>query len=308
MASKPGPVSHDPFSPLLPAQTPGTLGVRDRADPNANAQPGNTPGSTGINDAAAHGATGRSALPVRMLSSAILAAASDAGPLKTGLFVYHTGTDTIPESKNICSEPIKGPYRKAVYVENVKALAAAVGSAEYKVSALGILVHGDAGGRLWIGNDELNPATIEDYKGAFETLSKNLAKDATVFAYGCVSGLGKDGSVLLKELSRLLPGRKIVGFNVVNSVKPTSMRKEGEGFLGMGGHPCYDPEVWATSVRSALVVNAPGGSAYVNAATVDAPQAKVAQDGKITKWPSDESPKKDDANKQDVLKNWKRKQ
>jgi hypothetical protein len=308
MASKPGPISHDPFSALLPAQTPGTLGVRDRADPNANAQPGNTPGSTGINDGAAHGATGRSALPVRMLSSMILAASPDAGLLKTGLFAYHIGTGTIAESKNICAEPIKGPYRKAVYVENVKALATAVGDAENKVTVLGILVHGDAGGRLWIGNDELNPATIEDYKSDFDALSKNLAKDATVFAYGCVSGLGKDGSVLLKELSRLLPGRKIVGFNVVNSVKPTSMRKEGEGYFGLGGHSCYDPEVWTTSVRSALVINAPGASAYVNAATEDAPQAKVAQDGKIVKWPSDESPKNDDAEKQDVLKKWKRKQ
>jgi hypothetical protein len=187
-------------------------------------------------------------------------------------------------------------------------LAAVVGAAEYKVTALGILVHGDVGGRLWIGDDELNPAAIEDYKNDFETLNKNLAKDATVFAYGCVSGLGKDGSVLLKEFSRLLPGRKIVGFNVVNSVRPTSMRKEGEGFLGLGGHPCYDPEVWTTSVRSALVANAPGESPYVNLATEDAPQAKVAQDGKIIKWPSDENPKKDDGEKKDVLKNWKRKQ
>jgi hypothetical protein len=62
------------------------------------------------------------------------------------------------------------------------------------------------------------------------------------------------------------------------------------------------------AVRSTLIVNAPGESPYVNLATEDAPQAKVAQDGKIVKWPSDENPKKDDGEKKDVLKNWKRKQ
>jgi hypothetical protein len=114
MARKPGPESHDPFSPLLPAQTPGTLGVRDRADPNVNAHPGDTPGSTGINDGAAHAASGRAGLPARMLSSMILAATPDAGMVKTGLFTYHVASEGIPEAKNICSEPETGPWRKAV--------------------------------------------------------------------------------------------------------------------------------------------------------------------------------------------------
>jgi hypothetical protein len=236
-----------------------------------------------------------------MLRSTILAAAPDAGMGKTGLFTYNVGTES--QSDNICSEPKNGPWSKAVYVKNVKALVQIVGSAGFKVTQLGILVHGDVGGRLWVGDDELNPVTIENYKTDFEKLANNLTGDATVLVYGCVSGLGKDGSVLLKEFSQMLPGRKIVGFNVVNAVKPTSLRRQG-GFLPGTGSPCYDTEVWETDSRSGLTANL-GQKVYVNAATEDSPHAKVAQAGKIIRWPSDESPKKDDATLKDVLKNWK---
>jgi hypothetical protein len=324
MSRRPGPENHAPFSPFLPASTPGPLGVRDRADPNVNAHPGDTPGPLGKNDGAAELAkrkpvrnqsanvtntsgavTGGAGLPARMLSSMILGASPDAGAVKTGLFAYHVGTDTIAEAKNICSEPIKGPYRKTVYVENMKALSTAVGAADFKVTRLGVLVHGDVGGRLWVGDDELNPATVEDFKSDFQSLSKNLTKDATFLAYGCVSGVGKDGSVLLKQISKLLPGRSIVGFNVINSVNPTSMRKEGANVFGWGGRSCFDPEVWASNFRSAIDAAAPGSKPFVNEATENAPQAKVARDGRIVKWPSDESPKTDDATKEDALKRWK---
>ena len=53
MSRPPGPTKHNPFSPVVPARTPGLLGFNDAADPNCAAAPGDTPGSLGVNDAAA---------------------------------------------------------------------------------------------------------------------------------------------------------------------------------------------------------------------------------------------------------------
>jgi hypothetical protein len=49
----PGTLGKDAPDALVPARTPGPLGVNDAADPNARAAPGDTPGALGINDAAA---------------------------------------------------------------------------------------------------------------------------------------------------------------------------------------------------------------------------------------------------------------
>jgi hypothetical protein len=60
MSQKPGPQGRDPHSPLLPARTPGTLGVRDAAEPGALAELGDTPGPVGWNDGAVRHASSRS--------------------------------------------------------------------------------------------------------------------------------------------------------------------------------------------------------------------------------------------------------
>src|SRR5260370_1058224 len=101
MSRKPGPCNHDPFSPFLPAQTPGPLGCGDRADPNVHAHPGDTPCSLGINDHAHHMATGwaRSGSAHRgpsgvmgiaayMSTQMILAATPQTGAPTGGLLVY----------------------------------------------------------------------------------------------------------------------------------------------------------------------------------------------------------------------------
>ncbi len=49
---QPGPTQHDPFTDHVPARTPGSLGIRDAADPNEVAPPGDTPGPIGFNDSA----------------------------------------------------------------------------------------------------------------------------------------------------------------------------------------------------------------------------------------------------------------
>jgi DNA-binding ferritin-like protein (Dps family) len=50
MSRPPGPTQHDPFSPVVPSRTPGSLGCRDAAEPNCRAALGDTPGPLGVND------------------------------------------------------------------------------------------------------------------------------------------------------------------------------------------------------------------------------------------------------------------
>jgi hypothetical protein len=52
-STAPGTLGKDAPGTLVPARTPGPLGVNDAADPNVRAAPGDTPGALGINDAAA---------------------------------------------------------------------------------------------------------------------------------------------------------------------------------------------------------------------------------------------------------------
>ncbi len=64
MSRPPGPTKHDALSPRVPDRTPGSLGIRDAADPDILAETGDTPGTLGVND----GAVSRTALPrVRLL-------------------------------------------------------------------------------------------------------------------------------------------------------------------------------------------------------------------------------------------------
>lgn len=49
---RPGPTQRDIFSHLLPARTPGSMGINDAGDPSADAEIGDTAGSLGMNDSA----------------------------------------------------------------------------------------------------------------------------------------------------------------------------------------------------------------------------------------------------------------
>ncbi len=52
VSRSPGSLFSDPFSKLVPAKTPGPVGIRDQADPNINSNLGDTPGVLGRKDAA----------------------------------------------------------------------------------------------------------------------------------------------------------------------------------------------------------------------------------------------------------------
>jgi hypothetical protein len=307
MSRKPGPEQHNPELPLLPSRTRGPLGHGDAADPNGKAVAGDTPGPLGVSDGAyvastvhrvqsrvGHSPTHAGAIPAQMMSSLVLGATIDAGVGKTGLFTYHVASGTKAETV-ICSEPQVGNWRKAVPINSVKDLAKAAAGAGYKISDLAILAHGDAGGQISLGDDTLITGNIGDFATEFRSINGNLSENANVYIYGCLSGVGIDGTVLLKELSKMLPKKKIVGFNVITVVKPGVPRKEGGSVFG---NSCYDPNMWATKIVGTSQQSVRDMWAQGNAATPDAPQAKVALNGEIEKWPADEDKAKNDATKQ----------
>lgn len=218
----------------------------------------------------------------------------------TTLLVYQTGSETLSESRNICSESAVGTWRKNRLATNLEAAITTARdiSNAFSITNFAVLAHGNAGGRFIVGSDDVNPATLPRYARQFTELSRVLAPQADIFIFGCDSGYEEGGSVLLKELSKLLPGRRVIGFSRFNAVNPKGTRREG-------GSVCFDPDVWCTDVTNSLdAMNAQGKGKplFVNPATDSAPQAKIAKEGAIIKWPDGENPKKHDAKLKDVIK------
>jgi hypothetical protein len=219
--------------------------------------------------------------------------------------VFQTGRERSPESTRICEEPETTLWRRTRLVTTVGELLDAVRTtaSEFTVAKFGILAHGDVGGYLQVGKDEIDLETIGHFSGSIALLDRYLAPGADIFIFGCTSGFGRQGSAFLKEWSRLLPGRRVIGFNFVNTLVPVNPHRVEDVF-------CFDPEVWATSVRNFgefndFLARNKNRLPTVNEATDSAPQAKIALDGRIVKWPGDEDAKKDDAELKDLVRSSK---
>ena len=302
MSRKPGPESPDLMMRALPARTPGPLGLNDAADPGARALPGDTPGPLGHCDGAyfnsisrttqTQAVGGHAPTPVRLLSSMLYGATPDAGVVEAGLLTYRVKQGDQTETP-ICAQPTKGLYRKAVAISSMDDIVSALKAFGSKASTLGILAHGDQGGNVELGNEVLDVWSLDSFRSKFDDINAGLRDDATLYIYGCLSGAGRNGSVMLKEISKMLPRKRVVGFNVLVLVKPSIARLEDTNFLGFGGRRCYDPDMWATTVKSKL-----GASTNMIwndsvPATPDAISAKVAMNGIITVWPKDEESQKE---------------
>jgi Domain of unknown function (DUF4347) len=228
------------------------------------------------------------------------AASSKLGVATTTLLVFQTGSDSLPESRNICSESATGTWRKNRFAASLEAAIVTTRdiSGSFSITSFAVLAHGNVGGRFNIGPDTVDPSTLPRYVRQFTELSRILAPQADIFIFGCASGFEEGGSVLLKELSKLLTGRRVIGFSRFNAVNPKGSRRES-------GRICFDPDVWCSDVTSsleALNAQAKGKPLFINPATDSAPQAKIAKDGAIVKWPAGENPRKHDANLKDVIK------
>lgn len=134
-----------------------------------------------------------------------------------------------------------------------------------KVDILGIVAHGDAGGLVNLGSP-LTPETIDGFRNVLHTLRWYLKPHAVLAFYSCVAAVGEGGSKLLEELSRLLPGRYIVGFTVWGV---------GSTIMGYPGIMEYSLQYRGSSIG------------LLNPSI---PYTKIALNGSIVRWPDGEGP------------------
>jgi hypothetical protein len=218
----------------------------------------------------------------------------EAGSLPTtSLLVFQTETDSITghiaETQRMRPEPETGIWRKTKLARSVVELVGAVKevAAESRITTLGILAHGDLGGRLYIGNDMVDWDTIAGYRNQLGELTRYLDSNADVLILGCVFGADALGSAMLRELSKILPGRKIIGFNGINTV--ASLNPDKDSFV-------WDPEIFTSNAKDKDQYAAWQRMKKIKEVRADAKagQAKIAKDGVIIKWPDDEQKKKPD--------------
>lgn len=87
------------------------------------------------------------------------------------------------------------------------------------VTHLAMVAHGDAPGLVQLDHP-LTVGTMPQFAAALEKLKTLLTRDAWVTFYSCIAGKDEPGSRFLCQLSRQLPGRTIVGFELFGLIGP----------------------------------------------------------------------------------------
>jgi hypothetical protein len=81
------------------------------------------------------------------------------------------------------------------------------------IARLAIVAHGDSPGVVLVG-PPLTPTTVPTFAAPLRSLATRLEPTAKVIFFACIAGRGPEGTALLTFLSRQLPGRRLIGFEV----------------------------------------------------------------------------------------------
>lgn len=137
------------------------------------------------------------------------------------------------------------------------------------VSHLGIVAQGDQPGQVML-NSTLAASSLAGFEHELKRLRGYMTPAGMLTFYACIAGKGDEGSVLLTRLSRELPGRTIVGFELC-------------GLIGTPSAPHSPGQVIASEAldgQLAVSENAPHEKL-----TPWCSFAKRARDGKIVHYP-----------------------
>ena len=148
------------------------------------------------------------------------------------------------------------------------------------VVKIGILAHGDRPGQvLFEANKKImTVATLNQFSKDIKGLSNFLTPKGKLIFFSCIAGLGLPGDRLLIAISRMLPGRTIVGFNELGWV--------GAGTRGeLGGAASTAGMIKA---RGHVIDKSNKGAANLPYLTETSPSAKWAKDGYIIRPPISE--------------------
>jgi hypothetical protein len=160
-----------------------------------------------------------------------------------------------------------------------------------EVVRLAICAHGDQGGKVAISGKRNPPFLTADnvstYHADLNTIGLYTRESgSTIVLAGCLAGQGTEGTRLLSELSRVWPGRQVVGFTTVGYRHPGMMKRPGE--------PCELPGMRDTDAHDYLMANPPkwdkqwSDFAALPWASDVSIHAKVVLNGRVTRCPPDE--------------------
>ena len=162
-----------------------------------------------------------------------------------------------------------------------------------EVVRLAILAHGDQGGKVAVnGRAATNLLTADTVASCHADLHAiglaTRTRGSTIILMGCLAGQGSSGTSLLRALSRVWPGRSVVGFSTVGYRHPGAMKRTGDA--------CELPGMRDTDATAYIFANPPAWDrlwsnfARLPWASDTSPHAKVVCNGVVTRWPSGETP------------------
>lgn len=126
------------------------------------------------------------------------------------------------------------------------------GHAQRKINRLGICAHGNRGGIVEIARSTtLTAANVSHPAIAplLRALEQFLTRDARVIFFSCAAGQGPEGTQLLSNLSRLWPGRTVVGFTTFGYIDTSLNAPNAPGNVADTGD-MNDGRIGAQVVRS----------------------------------------------------------
>lgn len=165
-----------------------------------------------------------------------------------------------------------------------------------QIHRLAIEAHGDVGGRVMVDGSAsstwLEAATLPSYHSDLHTIGLYTRRGSVIYFMSCVAGQGQEGTRLLLELSRVWPGRAVVGFSTYGYFHAGEMGRHGQ---------CLEAGLRDTGETNPLIAHnesGPGGAYERNWSDllrlpwleVTSPHTKIAINQMIVKWPDGEQP------------------
>lgn len=208
--------------------------------------------------------------------------------LRNTLLEYSVVTDPGQKKFPIASRPPDTIWHLAGSFESVSEMVNEAKLFEQytgmKIGSFGILAHGDGYGTIQMSRDIVQTQNFNSFRASFKALGEHLAADADVYIYGCISGAGAQGTALLKKISLAIPGRRIIGFNVINVIDPNATAVTSESRVS--------PKLITSDTRSAIEFanrnqRDPGKFFQtMKPAAANSAHAKWVRDGVVLKWPT----------------------
>ncbi len=204
---------------------------------------------------------------------------------------------TYKQSK-FCKEPTEGPWEITAEIINLSELVKTVErmAANVPLKKLGIFGNRATGeGQLALLEETIDAKNVDQYSAELSKLDRYLTSDADLYLLNCQAGAWKKGTTFLTKLSKLLPGRRIIGFTT-ETILP--IPHETFSKTVSSSRKCLEPsEIKITDIQDmpqGLTVEQQLKIIKQRAPVADnLPQTKIAKNGEIIRWPVIEQPEPD---------------